>query len=182
MSEQAPSLDPGTFKAVFRQHPAGVAVITADAGDGPVGLTASSVISVSAEPPLLAFSVSNHSSSAPSFRKTRRVVVHLIGAEQLNLAHLCASDPGARFLDPGIWARLETGDPYYPSADNWILGEVMQRHTAGSASVFVVRALAAKPKASKARDAASAPLVYHDREWHRLSPASSIRMGSRTQA
>jgi hypothetical protein len=37
------------FKSAFRNHPAGVAVITADAGYGPVGLTATSVISVSAE-------------------------------------------------------------------------------------------------------------------------------------
>lgn len=39
------------FKSAFRNHPAGVSVVTADPGDGPVGLTATSVISVSANPP-----------------------------------------------------------------------------------------------------------------------------------
>ena len=46
------SLSADEFKALFRGHPGGVAVITADAGDGPVALTATSVASVSAEPPL----------------------------------------------------------------------------------------------------------------------------------
>jgi flavin reductase (DIM6/NTAB) family NADH-FMN oxidoreductase RutF len=44
------SLSPDEFKALFRGHPGGVAVITADAGDGPVALTATSVASVSADP------------------------------------------------------------------------------------------------------------------------------------
>lgn len=33
------------FKRAFRNHPAGVAIITADAGEGPSGLTATSVFS-----------------------------------------------------------------------------------------------------------------------------------------
>jgi hypothetical protein len=70
------------FKAAFRNHPAGVAVITADAGDGPVGLTATSVISVSASPALLVFSLSAFSSSAPALAKAETLVVHLLGADQ----------------------------------------------------------------------------------------------------
>ena len=51
------------FKAVFRGHPGGVALITADAGDGPVALTATSVASVNVDPPLLMFSVTTVSSA-----------------------------------------------------------------------------------------------------------------------
>lgn len=64
------------FKAAFRNHPAGVAVITADPGDGPVALTATSVFSVSATPPLLVFSVSELSSAAPAIARSTSVVVH----------------------------------------------------------------------------------------------------------
>ena len=38
-----PAITADEFKAAFRNHPGGVAVITADAGNGPVGLTATSV-------------------------------------------------------------------------------------------------------------------------------------------
>ena len=64
------SLSPDDFKAAFRHHPAGVAVITADAGRGPVMLTATSVSSVSAEPALLMFSLSAHAAQLGRLRLT----------------------------------------------------------------------------------------------------------------
>ena len=68
------SLSADEFKALFRGHPGGVAVITADAGEGPVALTASSVVSVSAEPPLLIFSVSALSSASEVLSRAETVV------------------------------------------------------------------------------------------------------------
>ncbi len=46
------------FRHAFRHHPAGVAVVTADAGDGPAAMTVSSVASVEVDPPTLVFSAS----------------------------------------------------------------------------------------------------------------------------
>src|SRR5690606_6346542 len=69
------------YKAVFRHHPGGVALITAVGPDGPVALTATSVASVSAEPPLLVFSVSAMSSSLPALKVAETVIVHFLGAD-----------------------------------------------------------------------------------------------------
>ena len=69
-------LSAAEFKLAFRHHAAGVAVVTADAGDGPVGITVSSLFSVSAEPPLMVFSISNSSSSAPTVLRAESLVVH----------------------------------------------------------------------------------------------------------
>jgi flavin reductase (DIM6/NTAB) family NADH-FMN oxidoreductase RutF len=93
------SLSSEEFRAAFRNHAPGVAVLTADAGDGPVGLTATSVFSVSAEPPLLVFSISNLSSSARTLRDAENVVVHLLGADQVDIARLCATSGVDRFDD-----------------------------------------------------------------------------------
>jgi flavin reductase (DIM6/NTAB) family NADH-FMN oxidoreductase RutF len=164
-------LDADSFKAVFRNHPAGVAVITADAGDGPVGLTATSVFSVSAEPPLLVFSVSGQSSSAPTIRAADTVVVHLLGAQQLDLATLCATSGIDRFADATIWDRLITGEPYFPAAQSWIRGRVIERMDAGGSTVIAVHALQAGT--SDEADS-SEPLVYHNRTWHRLGSHSRI--------
>ena len=164
-------LDADSFKAVFRNHPAGVAVITADAGDGPVGLTATSVFSVSAEPPLLVFSVSGQSSSAPTIRAADAVVVHLLGAQQLDLATLCATSGIDRFADTTIWDRLITGEPYFPAAQSWIRGRVIERMDAGGSTVIAVHAL----QAGTSDEADSEePLVYHNRTWHRLVSHSRI--------
>jgi flavin reductase (DIM6/NTAB) family NADH-FMN oxidoreductase RutF len=174
----ADSVSPEEFKAAFRNHPAGVAVITADAGDGPVALTATSVFSVSVEPPLLVFSISDLSSSTPTIRKADTVVVHLLGAAQLDIAKLGATSGIDRFADASIWKRLPTGEPYFPAAHAWIRGRVVNKMEAGGSTVVAVQALQTKapPVDDPAADAAEAePLVYHNRTWHRLGEHSKIQ-------
>jgi len=166
------------FKAAFRNHPAGVAVITADAGDGPVALTATSVFSVSAEPPLLVFSISELSSSTPTIRKAETVVVHLLGAAQIDIAKLGATSGIDRFADTSIWKRLPTGEPYFPAAHAWIRGKIISKMEAGGSTVVAVQALETHaPEADDpSADAATAqPLVYHNRTWHRLDENSKIQ-------
>ncbi|MBF4574054.1 flavin reductase family protein [Herbiconiux sp. VKM Ac-1786] len=173
----APTVTPEEFKAAFRNHPAGVAVITADAGDGPVALTATSVFSVSVEPPLLVFSISELSSSTPTIRRSETVVVHLLGAAQLDIAKLGATSGIDRFADTSIWTRLPTGEPYFPAAHAWIRGRVVNTMEAGGSTVVAVQALETKapPADDPAADAATAePLVYHNRTWHRLGDHSKI--------
>ncbi|MGQ4336108.1 flavin reductase family protein, partial [Streptomyces hayashii] len=57
---------PDLLRSVFRRHAAGVAVITASGGTGPVGFTATSLSSVSAEPPMLSFGIGTGASSWPA--------------------------------------------------------------------------------------------------------------------
>lgn len=163
-------LSPEAFKNAFRNHAAGVAVVTADAGNGPVGLTATSVFSVSADPALLVFSVSEHSSSAPTLHEAENVVVHLLGAGQLEIAKLCATSGIDRFADVSLWDRLPSGDPYFPAAQAWIRGRVVNRMPAGGSTVFAVHAL----EASDPRDEPASPLVYHNRRWHGLGDHSTL--------
>ena len=163
-------LSADTFKRVFRNHAASVAIITADAGNGPVGLTATSVFSVSAEPALLVFSVSDDSSSARTLCKTENVVIHLLSADQVGLAKLCAKSGVDRFADTSLWDRLPSGEPYFPTAQAWILGRIVNRMPAGGATVFAVHAL----EASEPEDDFLPPLVYHNRRWHSLGDHSTL--------
>ncbi|PPF81282.1 flavin oxidoreductase [Subtercola sp. Z020] len=171
------TVSPDDFKAAFRNHPAGVAVITADAGDGPVALTATSVFSVSVAPPLLVFSISELSSSTPTIRRADTVVVHLLGADQLDIAKLGATSGIDRFADTSIWKRLPTGEPYFPAAHAWIRGRIVNKMEAGGSTVVAVQALethAPVPGADEADAAQAHPLVYHNRTWHRLDENSKI--------
>jgi flavin reductase (DIM6/NTAB) family NADH-FMN oxidoreductase RutF len=159
------------FLAAFRNHPAGVGVITADPGDGPVALTATSVFSVSAEPAVLAFSVSGSSSAAPGILRSASVVVHLLGTAQVALARLCATSGVDRFADTGAWDRLTTGEPYFPRVDSWIRARITDRVLAGSGTLVVAQATAAWISAD---GVPSAPLVYHHRSWHQLGESSKL--------
>lgn len=170
-------LSPEEFKTAFRNHAAGVAVITADAGNGPVGMTATSVFSISATPPLLVFSASELSSSTPTLTEAETVVVHLLGSDDLDLAVLCATSGIDRFADASLWSRLETGEPYFPNVHAWIRGRVVNKLKAGSSTLFVVNALesfSASATGSEHPKANANPLVYHNRTWHHLSEGSTI--------
>src|SRR6478609_5191085 len=107
------SLPADDFKLLFRGHPGGVAVITAAGPDGPVALTATSVSSVSADPPLLTFSLSALSSASPAILSASTVVVHLLDADDLDLARLASTSGADRFADTARWTRLVTGEPVY---------------------------------------------------------------------
>ncbi|MFC8519387.1 flavin reductase family protein [Streptomyces sp. NPDC057257] len=179
------SLEPGLsadgFREAFRNHPGGVAVVTADAGLGPVALTATSVISVSATPPLLVFSVSALSSATPTILESSSVVVHLLGAGQVDLARLCATSGADRFADTESWARLATGEPYFVAAPVCIRGSIAATLAAGASTLVVVNATHAHygPTDDAARSAGPRPLVYHNRTWHQLDELSQLVSGAR---
>lgn len=168
------SLSPDEFKALFRGHPGGVAVITADAGDGPIALTATSVVSVSAEPPLLIFSISALSSSAGVLARASTVVVHFLDAQDIELAKLGATRGIDRFAQSHRWSRLETGEPVYEDVRAWVRCAVVDRMDAGTSTVIAAHALQSRFPRDVPDDAGADALVYHNRAWHRLSDQSRI--------
>src|SRR5690606_29139783 len=99
------------FKAAFAHQPAGVAIITARGPGGPVGLTASSVSSVSAVPPILGFSLQARQGSAALLAEADSFLVHLLDAENLDLARSFAVSGAPRFGTDMPWEYLETGEP-----------------------------------------------------------------------
>jgi flavin reductase (DIM6/NTAB) family NADH-FMN oxidoreductase RutF len=168
------SLSAEEFKTVFRGHPGGVAVITADAGDGPVALTATSVSSVSAEPPLLIFSLSSISSAAPTIAAADTVVVHLLDAHDLELAKLAATSGVDRFADTSLWARLPTGEPVFPGARAWLRCAIINRMDAGASTVIAAQALQHQITRDVEPGEPADALVYHNRTWHRLGEHSQL--------
>lgn len=169
-----PSLSAEEFKALFRGHPGGVAIITAEGPDGPVALTATSVSSVSADPPLLIFSLSNLSSAAPAIEAATTVVVHLLDAHDLELARLASTSGVDRFADESRWTRLVTGEPVYPGVRAWVRCAVINRMSAGSSTVIAGHALTSSVGRQVEPGEAADALVYHNRGWHRLSDESRI--------
>lgn len=170
----ASSLSADDFKSVFRGHPGGVAVITADAGDGPVALTATSVSSVSAEPPLLVFSVSALSSASAVLASAETVVVHLLDADDLEVAQLGATSGIDRFAQSHRWSRLVTGEPVYHDVRAWVRCAVIDRMDAGGSTVIAAHALQARLERDVDPGAHGNALVYHNRSWHRLDEHSRI--------
>ena len=153
------------FKDAFRAHPAGLAVITAQGPDGPVGLTASSVSSVSAEPPVLTFSVSTASSSAAVLVEAGTLVVHLLGADQLGVARLFAARGADRFGGALAWLPLPTGEPLLTDAPWALRCRILHRLPVGGSMIVAAEVLSIEQGDD---GGGGGPLVYHNRSYHRL--------------
>jgi len=166
--EVAPAgVTPATFKSVFRRHPAGVAVITFTTQDRPAGFTATSVISVSADPPVLAFSIDAASASWPLLAKAEHVAISFLAASQVDLSVRFATRAVDKFADGG-WSLLPTGEPVLDGSSAWVRGEVLERTPVGRSYLVSVLVLEAH------QAAAGAPLVYYDRSYHAIGDHSAI--------
>ena len=100
------------FKQAFGHHPAGVAVITATDENGePAGFTASSVTSIAAEPPIVAFSLKADSGSAGKIAAADSFLIHLLDAENVQIARNFATHGYPRFADTSAWEFIATGEP-----------------------------------------------------------------------
>lgn len=157
------------FKMAFGGHPAGVAIVTAASATGPVGITASSVASVSAEPPLLAFSLAAASGSAAAIAVADTVVVHLLTAGDLELARIFASSKSRRFSDSMAWTTLETGEPLLFHGGFALRCTILSRTPAGGSLL-----LAAQVLDIIAPEGTHAPMVYHSRNFHSLGEHSKL--------
>lgn len=155
------------FREAFRRHPAGVAVITADPGDRPVAMTVSSLISVSATPPVVAFSLSTRSASSEPLLRSETMVIHLLRFTDIDLAQLCASSGADRFAPEISWERLPTGEPRYTGVSTWFRARRLGLLPIEGATLVAAELLEGEAQSMEDPPEAHS-LVYLDRRWHRL--------------
>ncbi|WP_324785063.1 flavin reductase family protein [Streptomyces sp. H51] len=152
----APQLaSPELLRSAFRRHAAGVAVITARGAAGPVGFTATSLTSVSAEPPLLSFGVSTGGSSWPAISRTEHLGVHVLGEHQQELAATFARSGADRFGPSTAWRDGPEGVPVLDDVLAWLVCRVVARVPAGDHRIVVAEVVLGDPTGP------GRPLLYH---------------------
>ncbi|EPJ40227.1 putative Actinorhodin polyketide dimerase [Streptomyces afghaniensis 772] len=153
---------PDLLRSVFRRHAAGVAVITARGDAGPVGFTATSLASVSAEPPLLSFGVGTGSSSWPAIEAAGHVGVHILGEHQQELAATFARSGADRFAPPTAWRDGPEGVPVLDGVPAWLVGRVVARVPAGDHRIVIAEVVHGDHTGT------GRPLLYHQGRFNRL--------------
>ncbi|MEV1083231.1 flavin reductase family protein [Streptomyces sp. NPDC050211] len=143
------------FRSVFRRHAAGVAVITAYGDRGPVGFTATSLTSVSAEPPLVSFGIGTGASSWPAMARADHVGVHILGEHQRELAATFARSGADRFGPSTGWREGPEGVPVLDDVLAWLVCRVHARVPAGDHRVVLAEVVHGDPSGP------GRPLVYH---------------------
>jgi flavin reductase (DIM6/NTAB) family NADH-FMN oxidoreductase RutF len=167
-AEKQPATLTEAFFTAFRHHPSGVAIITGDAGRGPAALTVSSLMSVSASPPMVAFSLSALSSTAKTIEQAETVVIHFVRRRDMALARLCATSGADRFGPDIRWDRLATGEPYYPEVYLWFRAALRDRLVVAGACLVAAELLSVSQVVEEPQT--DDALVYANRAWHRLGP------------
>lgn len=157
------------FKAAFGQHPAGIAIITVAGPEGPVGLTASSLSSISAQPPILGFSLQAKRGSAAIVADAESFLVHFLDADNIDLARAFSISGAPRFGDDMPWESLPTGEPRLLGVRRVLRAVPLARVKAGPALVFNASVVE-----NLGDEGSGEPLVYLQRQFHGLSQQSVI--------
>lgn len=116
------------LRLALRHHPAAVTVVTAP---GPVGLTVSSFSSVSMHPPLVGLWIGTGASAFPALSRAAHFAVHLLHADQTELADLFARTNADRFGPATNWKSDVDGLPRLLDAPVRLRCRTVQRLTVG---------------------------------------------------
>jgi 3-hydroxy-9,10-secoandrosta-1,3,5(10)-triene-9,17-dione monooxygenase reductase component len=141
---------PEQFRAVMGHFATGVTVVTANTPDGPVGMTANAVMSLSLEPLLLLVAFDNEARTLPVVRETGRFGVNVLAAGQEGLARMFASKLPEREKFAGVAHTVHDGIPVLDGALAWV-GCRLERlipggdHTIGIGAVEAAEAGTGEP-------------------------------------
>ncbi|QIW15274.1 4-hydroxyphenylacetate 3-monooxygenase, reductase component [Pasteurellaceae bacterium RH1A] len=130
------------FRNAMAHLSSAVSIVTSQGPAGKVGLTVSSVCSVTDSPPALLFCVNQSSDLHDIIKTNGKVCINVLNHEQEELAkHFAAmlnSSMDERF-SWDIWNEGKDGQPVLREAISALEGQIIDSHTVGSHSIFIVR-------------------------------------------
>jgi flavin reductase (DIM6/NTAB) family NADH-FMN oxidoreductase RutF len=112
-----------------------VTVITAFGPEGPVGMSANSVTSVSLDPPLVLFCPANTSQTWPAIRGAGHFCINILGGHHEDLCRRFSQRGVDRFA--GVNWRHDRRAPWLDDAVAWIACTLHSEHAAGDHSIVV---------------------------------------------
>jgi flavin reductase (DIM6/NTAB) family NADH-FMN oxidoreductase RutF len=111
---------PERFRSVMGHFATGVTVVSANTPEGPVGMTANAVCSLSLEPLLLLVAFDNESRTLRAVHDNGRFGVNILAAGQDDLARLFAAKTDEHGKFAGVPHAMHDGIPVIEGALAWI--------------------------------------------------------------
>lgn len=138
----APAVDPLHFRHVVGHLASGVTVVTTSVEDRRFGMTASSVTSLSAEPPMMLACINSSVPTADAVAQAGAYVVNILGEHQGELAKQFAVASSDKFRSVRLTSG-ELGLPMLGDALAHIECEVTEKVVGGTHSIFLGRVVSA---------------------------------------
>lgn len=154
----------GALRAVMRQVPVPVTVVTACSAEGaPYGITIGSFTSVSLQPPLISFNVSEEANAFERLVSAERFAVHMLSRRQAPLAeHFADPDlPLGRQFEGVRWQDGPDGVPVLEGAQAVLHCRAHVHFPAGDSTIVIGRVTGITRRGS----VTTGPLLYHQRGY-----------------
>jgi len=150
------------LRGLMREWPHGVSVLTVDFEGDRMGVTVSSLVSLSLDPPLVGVSIGKEASCYELLRRAGAFAVSLLGAGQEEIARRFAAGWPPIVHWEGVAVREGQVAPLIEGALGWIEARTAGEHDVGDHTFFVgdVVTIAHGPSTSA--------LVYRESEYHQL--------------
>lgn len=165
MTVPVDSIDEPGLRRVFAHYPTGVAVVAAIVDGLPVGMTVSSFLSVSLDPPLVSISVSRTSTTWAQLRNAPSVGVSILAEHQEHISRRVSSKSEERF-DSFEW-ETRGGAVFIQDAVLRLDCAVDEHFPAGDHELVLLRICGIDLNPS----VVPKPLVFHGSSYRRLSIA-----------
>lgn len=149
------------FRECFAQWPSGVALITTMGPQGPVGMTASAVSSLSLDPLLAMVCIRHDSSTLKHIRKNQSFGVCMLRDRARNLAVACAGGLPSDRRFTGIPYSLRKGVPVLNDALAWMTCDLHRTHAGGDHQIVM-------GSVTDVGRSTGDPLVWHARGYRSL--------------
>jgi flavin reductase (DIM6/NTAB) family NADH-FMN oxidoreductase RutF len=156
------AMSPNEFRQMMRLHPAAVTIITTGAAPSRTGLTATAVMSLSADPVTIVCAVNRSAYTYAKIVENKTFSVNTLAQHQIALAKAFSGQTGqvgeGRF-DNNEWTTLESGAPVLKEAVMSLDCELVQIIDSGTHALLIGRVL------TGTRAPELAPLLYVDGSW-----------------
>ena len=154
--------DVSALRKAYGTFPSGVTAVCAMRDGAPVGIAASSFVSVSMDPPLVSVCVQHTSTTWPLLADRPRLGLSVLGATHDKACRQMASKTGDRFAGIGF-TTTEDGAILLHDAAAWLDCSIFEVVTAGDHDLVLL-----KVEALQSHDDI-APLVFHGSRFHGLA-------------
>jgi flavin reductase (DIM6/NTAB) family NADH-FMN oxidoreductase RutF/DNA-binding GntR family transcriptional regulator len=146
-------IDPVAFRHVVGHLASGVTILTTAVGEARFGMTASSVTSLSADPPMMLACINNAVPTADAVAGAGAYVVNILGEHQGELARQFATASSDKYRNVAVH-RGDLGLPMLTEALAHIECEVAEKVVGGTHTIFLGRVVSATAGAGQ-------PLTYY---------------------
>jgi flavin reductase (DIM6/NTAB) family NADH-FMN oxidoreductase RutF len=150
------------LRELMRLWPHGVSVLAIDNDGDRMGVTVSSLVSLSLDPPLIGISIGKQASCYELLRQAGGFAISLLGSGQEKIARQFASSLPPIVHWQGVEIREGGMAPLIEGALGWIEATTRAEHDAGDHTFFVADPVSVE------RGPAQSALMYRDRDYHGL--------------